>query len=212
MFFLGDEFSFPPVDRANEYGLLALGGDLSTERLKLAYTLGIFPWYSEGLPISWYSPDPRMVLFPDELKVSKSMRQVIRSKRFSVTFNKAFEKVISNCKTIDRSLQDQDSTWITDEMQQAYINLHQEGWAKSIEVGDNDELVGGLYGIEVGSVFCGESMFSKVSNASKMALMALSENNNNPYALIDCQIYNDHLSSLGAREISREDFLGYLKF
>jgi leucyl/phenylalanyl-tRNA--protein transferase len=140
------------------------------------------------------------------------MRQVIRSKRFSVTFNKAFEKVISNCKTIDRSLQDQEGTWITDEMQQAYIRLHQQGWAKSIEVWENNELIGGLYGVEVGSVFCGESMFSKVSNASKMALMALSENNNNPYALIDCQIYNDHLSSLGAREISREDFLGYLKF
>jgi leucyl/phenylalanyl-tRNA--protein transferase len=152
-----------------------------------------------------------MILFPDELKVSKSMRQVVRSKRFSITFNQSFEKVISNCKTIDRSLQDQKGTWITEEMQKAYISLHQEGCAKSIEVWENDNLVGGLYGIEVGSVFCGESMFSKVSNASKMALIALSENNNNPYALIDCQVYNDHLSSLGAREISRERFLAYLR-
>ena len=211
MFFLGDELSFPPVGRANEYGLLAIGGDLSMDRLKLAYRSGIFPWYSQGQPISWYSPDPRMVLFPDELKISKSMRQIIRSKRFKVTFNQSFENVISNCKTIDRSLQDQDSTWITDEMQQAYINLHQEGWAKSIEVWENNELVGGLYGVEVGSVFCGESMFSKVSNASKMALIALSENNNNPYTLIDCQVYNEHLASLGAREILRERFLAYLR-
>ena len=211
MFFLGDELSFPPVGRANEYGLLAIGGDLSMDRLKLAYRSGIFPWYSQSQPISWYSPDPRMVLFPDELKISKSMRQIIRSKRFKVTFNQSFENVISNCKTIDRSLQDQDSTWITDEMQQAYINLHQEGWAKSIEVWENDELVGGLYGVEVGPVFCGESMFSKVSNASKMALIALSENNNNPYTLIDCQVYNEHLASLGAREILRERFLAYLR-
>ena len=211
MFFLGDELSFPPVGRANEYGLLAIGGDLSMDRLKLAYRSGIFPWYSQGQPISWYSPDPRMVLFPDELKISKSMRQIIRSKRFKVTFNQSFENVISNCKTIDRSLQDQDSTWITDEMQQAYINLHQEGWAKSIEVWENNELVGGLYGVEVGSVFCGESMFSKVSNASKMALIALSENNNNPYTLIDCQVYNEHPASLGAREILRERFLAYLR-
>ena len=211
MFILSNQVSFPSVDRANEYGLLALGGNLSMDRLKLAYRSGIFPWYSQGQPISWYSPDPRMVLFPDELKISKSMRQIIRSKRFKVTFNQSFENVISNCKTIDRSLQDQDSTWITDEMQQAYINLHQEGWAKSIEVWENEQLVGGLYGVEVGSVFCGESMFSKVSNASKMALIALSENNNNPCTLIDCQVYNEHLASLGAREILRERFLAYLR-
>ena len=211
MFILSNQVSFPSVDRANEYGLLALGGNLSMDRLKLAYRSGIFPWYSKGQPISWYSPDPRMVLFPDELKISKSMRQIIRSKRFNVTFNQAFENVISNCKTIDRSLQDQEGTWITDEMQQAYIQLHHQGWAKSIEVWENEQLVGGLYGVEVGSVFCGESMFSKVSNASKMALIALSENNKNPYDLIDCQIYNNHLASLGAREISRARFLHYLK-
>ena len=211
MFILSDQLSFPSVDYANVNGLLAIGADLSTDRLKLAYRSGIFPWYSEGQPISWYSPDPRMVLFPDELKISKSMHQIIRSKRFNVTFNQAFEKVISNCKTIDRSLQDQDGTWITDEMQQAYIQLHHQGWAKSIEVWENEQLVGGLYGVEVGSVFCGESMFSKVSNASKMALIALSENNNNPYTLIDCQVYNEHLASLGAREILRERFLAYLR-
>ncbi len=210
MFILSNQVLFPSVDLANQHGLLAIGGDLSTERLKLAYRSGIFPWYSKGQPISWYSPNPRMVLFPDEIKISKSMRQVIRSKRYSITYNQEFEKVISNCKAIDRSLQDQDDTWITEEMKVAYIKMHQEGWAKSVEVWENDELVGGLYGVEVGSVFCGESMFSRVSNSSKMALIALSKKNNNPYTLIDCQIYNDHLASLGAREIPRNNFLRYL--
>ena len=210
MFPLNDEISFPPVKFADQNGLLAVGGDLSLSRLKLAYRSGIFPWYSEGEPILWYSPDPRMVLFPDELKIAKSMRQIIRSNRFRVTFNQAFEEVILNCKNIDRNNQGQDGTWITNEMIDSYIKLHKEGIAKSVEVWDGDELVGGLYGVEAGSVFCGESMFSKVSNASKVALVSLVQNKEKAYNLIDCQVYNDHLASLGAREIPREDFISFL--
>ena len=210
MVILSNEISFPPVKFAEQNGLLAIGGDLSMERLKLAYRSGIFPWYSEGEPILWYSPDPRMVLFPDELKIAKSTRQIIRSNRFRVTFNQAFEEVILNCKNIDRNNQGQDGTWITDEMIDSYVKLHKEGIAKSVEVWDGDELVGGLYGVEAGSVFCGESMFSKVSNASKVALVSLVQNNQNAYNLIDCQVYNDHLASLGAREIPREDFISFL--
>lgn len=210
MVILSNEISFPKAELAESSGLLAVGGDLSLARLKLAYTSGIFPWYSEGEPILWYSPDPRMVLFPDELKIAKSMRQIIRSNRFRVTFNQAFEEVIRNCKNIDRNQQGQAGTWITNEMEQAYILLHKDGWAKSVEVWEGDELVGGLYGVEVGSVFCGESMFSKVSNTSKLALIALVQNNK-AYQLIDCQVYNDHLASLGAEEIPREQFLQHLK-
>lgn len=207
---LTDQLVFPPPEEANEYGLLAIGGDLSVERLKLAYRSGIFPWYSQGEPILWYSPDPRMVLFPEELKISKSMKQVIRSNRFTVTFNKAFEAVIENCKTIDRSDQDQYGTWITDEMKTAYIKLHEEGLARSVEVWDDQELVGGLYGVEVGNIFCGESMFSKVSNASKLAFIELVQNPETAYELIDCQMYSPHLASLGAREIPRVEFLDFL--
>lgn len=208
MIFLTDKIEFPPVHTANEYGMLAIGGDLSVERLELAYSSGIFPWYSEGEPIVWYSPDPRMVLFPKELKISKSMRQILNRNQFKVTSNTAFEEVIANCKSIDRFNQGESGTWITDKMQEAYIKLHKKGIAKSIEVWEKDTLVGGLYGIEVGAVFCGESMFSSVSNASKVAFFYLVETGD--YKLIDCQIYNDHLASLGAREISRENFLGYL--
>ena len=211
MVILSNEISFPKVESAEASGLLAIGGDLSMERLKLAYKSGVFPWYSEGEPILWYSPDPRMVLFPDELKISKSMRQIIRSNRFRVTFNQAFEEVIRNCKNIDRNQQGQAGTWITNEMEQAYILLHKDGWAKSVEVWEGDELVGGLYGVEVEDVFCGESMFSEVSNASKVALVALVHNDEKSYNLIDCQVYNEHLVSLGAKEINREQFLHHLK-
>ena len=208
--FLSSELVFPSTSDANEYGLIAVGGDLSFERLKLAYQSGIFPWYSQGEPILWYCTDPRMVLLPGALKVSKSMRQVFNSNRFSVTFNTAFEEVIANCKTVNRTLQGQNDTWITDEMQKAYLNLHVKGMAKSVEVWENEKLVGGLYGVEVGNVFCGESMFSKVSNASKVALISLINNSQKNYRLIDCQVYNDHLASLGAKEISRTSFLNYL--
>jgi leucyl/phenylalanyl-tRNA--protein transferase len=209
MFYLTDELLFPPASDADENGLLAIGGDLSLDRLKLAYQRGVFPWYSDGEPILWYSPNPRMVLFPKDLKISNSMEQVLRGGRFKVTFNTSFNEVISNCKIIDRSDQGQHGTWITNEMQKAYIGLHNDGIAKSIEVWEGQKLVGGLYGLEVGNVFCGESMFNKVSNASKVALIALVHNNTD-YEMIDCQVYNTHLASLGAKEIERDLFLGYL--
>lgn len=210
MFLLPKELVFPPVHLADKTGLLAIGGDLSTERLIKAYKNGIFPWYSEGEPICWYSPNPRMVLFPQKIYISKSMRKVLRSNEFSVTFNKHFEKVIKNCKNSYRK--DQQGTWITNEMEQAYINLYKKGIAKSVEVWKKNELVGGLYGIDLQTVFCGESMFSKVSNASKVAFIHLAKTLHlKKYKVIDCQIYNDHLASLGAEEISRKKFLTYLR-
>ena len=209
MTILSEKIEFPSVHTARPDGLLAIGGDLSAERLKLAYNSGIFPWYSQGEPIIWYSPDPRMVLFPKNLNISKSMRQVIRKNEFQITFNTSFEEVISNCKTISRN--GELGTWITDEMQLAYINLHKLGIAKSVEVWQNEKLVGGLYGIDLGTVFCGESMFSKVSNTSKLAFIYLAQKlEKENYSLVDCQVYNDHLASLGAEEISRNEFLTYL--
>lgn len=211
MYLLSKDIVFPPVHLANENGLLAIGGDLSFERLLLAYKSGIFPWYNEGEPILWYSPDPRMVLFPDKLKVSKSMKQLLRKNEFEITFNQNFSGVISNCKNVYRS-DDQDGSWITDEMQHAYINLHKKGIAKSVEVWKNKELVGGLYGIDLGTVFCGESMFSNLSNTSKLAFIFLTQKlKSENYKLIDCQVYNEHLESLGAEEIPRTTFLHYLK-
>lgn len=213
MIWLGKELVFPPLELATEDGVLALGGDLSVTRLILAYKNGVFPWFNEGEPIVWYAPWERMVLFPDEVKISKSMKQVLRKKNFVITENKAFKEVIFNCKHIDRH--DQYGTWITDEMEDAYLKLHEVGFAKSIEVWQFDEqlkenvLVGGLYGVDLGNgVFCGESMFSKSSNMSKVAFIHLAQNCN--YKLIDCQVYNEHLASLGAREISRTEFLGFL--
>ena len=210
MYLLSKDLVFPSVNLADKNGLLAIGGDLSAERLLLAYKSGIFPWYSEGEPIIWYSPDPRMVLFPKNLKISKSMKQIIRKNQFRATFNQNFSEVISNCKNSYR--EGQGGTWITDEMEQAYINLHQVGVAKSVEVWEGNELVGGLYGIDLGHVFCGESMFSKVSNASKFAFIYLVQKlEKEHYKLIDCQVYNEHLASLGADEISRETLVTYLK-
>ena len=207
MFWLTDKIEFPPYEFASPEGVIGLGGDLSTERLIYAYQKGIFPWFSDGDPIVWYCPPERMVLFPQELKVSKSMKQVMRNSSFTITQNKAFEEVIHLCKIIKRK--DDFGTWITDDMEQAYIELHKLGHAKSIEIWNEYELVGGLYGIDLGNgVFCGESMFAKVSNASKLAFIHLVKSYD--YKLIDCQIYNDHLSSLGAREISREEFLKFL--
>jgi len=207
MIWLTDSIEFPDAETASDDGIIALGGDLSVERLMHAYNNGIFPWFSEGEPIVWYCPPERMVLFPEELKITKSMRQVLRKKEFVITENKAFEEVIYNCKNIERT--DEFGTWITDDMEQAYINLHKKGIAKSIEVWENKELVGGLYGIDLGSVFCGESMFSKVSNVSKLAFIHLVQHYD--YKLIDCQVYNEHLASLGAREIDRNEFLGMLR-
>ena len=209
MFFLSDKIEFPEVHFADKNGILAIGGDLTIPRLKLAYASGIFPWYSSGEPIAWFSPDPRMVLYPKDLKITKSMKQVLKSHRFRISYNEAFTEVISHCKTIDRSSQGESGTWITNEMKEAYIALHHAGITKSVEVLEDQELVGGLYGVEVGKVFCGESMFSKVSNASKLALIHLVRDNH--YSLIDCQVYNPHLASLGAREIERAKFLALLK-
>lgn len=205
-----NHIQFPSLDNVTEEGILALGGDLSPERLLHAYKNGIFPWYSDDEPIIWYCPNPRMVLFFDQLKISKSMRKILNQNVFEVTFNRAFKEVIFNCKTTDRG--DGLGTWITDDMQQAYVNLHKLGIAKSVEVWQNNEIVGGLYGIDLGHVFCGESMFSKVSNASKVAFISLAKKlEKENYQLIDCQVYNDHLASLGAEEIYREDFLAILK-
>jgi leucyl/phenylalanyl-tRNA--protein transferase len=200
---------FPEIENTNEEGVLALGGDLSTQRLMHAYKNGIFPWYSEGDPIVWYCPNPRMVLFFEKLKISKSLRKIIKNQEFTVTFNQNFEEVISNCKSIQRG--DNLGTWITDEMEEAYLELHKKGKAKSVEVWQNKQLVGGLYGIDLGNVFCGESMFSKVSNASKVAFVYLVERlQEESYKFLDCQVYNSHLASLGAEEISREFFLELL--
>jgi leucyl/phenylalanyl-tRNA--protein transferase len=203
MIWLSEEIVFPPYELATEEGVLALGGDLSVERLLYAYQRGIFPWYSEDDPIVWYCPPKRMVLFPEDLKISKSMRQVLRKNTYKITENTAFEKVIFYCKHIERK--EDFGTWITDEMEAAYIELHKRGHAKSIEIWENDELVGGLYGVVVGNVFCGESMFSIKSNTSKLAFIYLVQSQQ--YQMIDCQVYNNHLASLGAREISRDHFL-----
>ena len=209
MYFLLKELFFPDVSEADKSGILAVGGDLSPERLMLAYKSGIFPWFDSDEPILWWSPQQRMVLFPDELVISKSMRSILRKELFTVTFNKDFRAVISNCSQISRN--GQQGTWISEEMIEAYVKLHELGYAKSVEVWQNNELVGGLYGIDLGTVFCGESMFSKVSNASKVAFITLVENLKiRKYKLIDCQVHNDHLESLGAREIDRAQFMEIL--
>ena len=209
MYFLTHELFFPRVDNANADGILAVGGDLTPERLLLAYKSGIFPWFEEGEPIYWWSPNPRMVLFLDELVVSKSMRNILNRNVFKVTFNQNFREVISNCQKIKRN--SQNGTWITNDMIEAYCELNELGIAKSVEVWQNDEVVGGLYGIDLGSVFCGESMFSKVSNASKVAFIALANHLKlNNYRLLDCQVYNEHLESLGCREIERDQFMEIL--
>ena len=199
--------TFPDPALAEPDGLLAVGGDLRPERLIEAYHNGIFPWYDDDLPVLWYSPHERFVLRPEALKISKSMRQVLRSERFRVTQNQVFADVIEACAAQPR--RDQDGTWITDDMRRAYIKLHELGHAHSIEVWQADELVGGLYGVTVGTVFCGESMFSKASNASKVALVSLCRSG--LYTLIDCQIYTDHLASMGAEMIARREFMSALK-
>ncbi len=210
MYFLSQELFFPPVEEASIEGVLAIGGDLSPERLILAYKSGIFPWFNDDEPILWWAPPERMVLFFEDLKISKSMRNVLNQNKFKVTFNTSFREVISNCKKINRK--DQPDTWITDEMVEAYCKLNELGFAKSVEVWENDELVGGLYGIDLGHVFCGESMFSKVSNASKVAFIHLAKQLELAnYKLLDCQVYNEHLASLGCIEIEREDFMTLLK-
>lgn len=203
IFELIDEVIFPKPELAEEDGLLAIGGDLSEERLILAYRLGIFPWYSDNEPICWYSPHERFVLYPDEIKVSHSMQQLIKSGKYEVRWNTAFEKVICACAAIPRK--GQTSTWITSDMVAAYVALHKKGIAQSVEVWCGNELVGGLYGMVTGKVFCGESMFSVQPNTSKLALIAICQSNK--YSLIDCQVHTNHLQSMGARFISRAVYM-----
>lgn len=206
---LPDEPFFPNPEEASDEGLLAVGGDLSPQRLVAAYANGIFPWYNQDDPIMWWSPNPRMVLFPDKFKVAKSLRQTIKKQKFEFRIDTAFSEVIESCKTIPRK--DEDGTWITEEMKQAYIYLHKLGLAHSFESWQNDRLVGGLYGISLGRTFFGESMFSKVSDASKIAFYNLCQFSiRHKLQFIDCQIPNSHLFSLGAEEISRSDFLNLL--
>ncbi|GAA4889267.1 leucyl/phenylalanyl-tRNA--protein transferase [Flaviramulus aquimarinus] len=207
MQYLNENIWFPNVNEASLEGVLAIGGDLSVKRLLLAYKSGIFPWFESDAPIIWWSPDPRFVLFPEKLKVSKSMKQVMRNKDYTVTINKDFKSVITECSKIKRN--GQTDTWITNSMIAAYVKLYEMGYAKSVEVWCGDVLVGGLYGIDLGNnVFCGESMFTKESNASKVGFITFIQNTN--YKLIDCQVYTNHLESLGAEDISRNTFMEYL--
>jgi leucyl/phenylalanyl-tRNA--protein transferase len=205
---LNDKLWFPPVEEALEDGLLAMGGDLHPERLKLAYQKGIFPWFDGRTPL-WWSPDPRFVLYPNKLVVAKSMRSVLRSDRFTFKINTAFEAVMRNCMQVNRN--QQDGTWISEELIRSFIVLHQEGLAHSAECWEGDELVGGLYGIRMGNLFFGESMFSKKSNASKYAFIHyVHQLQSEGVTLIDCQVYTEHLESLGAEMISRSAFVRML--
>ena len=205
MFLLNNDFVFPPVEMADKDGLLAIGGDLSTERLLLAYHKGIFPWYNEGEPICWWSPNPRFVLFPAELKVSSSMRTILKNGKYRFTINRAFTEVIQNCKTVTRK--GQEGTWISPAIQKAYTILHEQGFAHSAETWMGGKLAGGLYGIRLGNIFFGESMFSLEKNASKFAFIKYVEHlEKENVQLIDCQVYTGHLESLGARMISRDLF------
>lgn len=211
MHYLTDKLWFPPLEEASEEGILAIGGDLSVERLLLAYNHGIFPWYEDGQPIIWWSPNPRMVLYPTNFKVSKSLSKIIVKNLFRITYNTNFTSVISQCALIPRK--GQAGTWITSELQDAFLQLHELGHAISVEVWLQDSLVGGLYGIDLPEhkIFCGESMFSSVSNASKVAFYHLVEIlKERNYKLIDCQVYTKHLASLGAKEIDRDTFVNYL--
>lgn len=206
-----DELSFPHPSYANQDGILAVGGDLSPQRLVLAYSHGIFPWFNPGDPIIWWSPDPRFVLYPDELKVSKSMRPYFNQNKFTCTFDTAFEEVITACQQQNRKGQS-GGTWITETMIAGYLKLHQLGLAHSVEVWSNDKLVGGLYGVALGKVFFGESMFTKVSNASKFGFISLVRQLIQwDYELIDCQQQTKHLASMGARAIPRNTFLDILE-
>lgn len=204
-----DLYPFPDIESASEEGIVAVGGDLSPGRLVSAYTRGIFPWFSEDEPILWWSPDPRFILFPKNLKISKSMKSILRKDTFQVTYDMDFKKVIKACASSPRK--GQEGTWITKDMINAYSKLHELGYAHSVEVWQNKKLVGGLYGISLGTAFFGESMFSKVSNASKFGFIKLIERLKiKKFDLIDCQVFTNHLASLGAEEVNRIDFLNYL--
>jgi len=203
-------YPFPPIEDVSEEGIIAVGGDLSPGRLISAYSRGIFPWFSDDEPIIWWSPDPRFVLFPEKLKVSKSMKTLFNKNAFRVTFDTSFQEVIKACSIAPRK--EQDGTWITNDMVEAYCELHRLGYAHSVEVWKGEDLVGGLYGVSLGTSFFGESMFSKVSNASKYGFIKLVDRLVEiNFELIDCQVFTEHLKSLGAEEVERSEFLDLLE-
>ena len=206
---LSSEHIFPSALSANNDGVVAIGGDLDPKRILKAYKQGIFPWFESDDYLVWWSPDPRMVLFPEKLRISKSTKKVLKDANFKVTFNQSFDEVVDCCAKVKRF--GQNGTWITEGLKKAYNILHKEGHAFSVEVWKDFELVGGLYGIDLGDIFCGESMFSKENNASKIGFIHLiKELSKNGYKLIDCQVPSAHMKSLGAEEISRQQFLNFL--
>ena len=208
MKWLNETIEFPPLSEASPDGLLAVGGDLSPERVLYAYQNGIFPWYESDQPILWWAPNPRFVLYPHKLKVSKSTKQILKKQSFEITVDRNFKEVIQACAKVKREAQS--GTWITDKMIETYCELHHRGIAKSVEVWQNKKLVGGLYGVDLNdTIFCGESMFSYVSNASKIGFTTFVQNSK--YKLIDCQLHTNHLESLGAESISRLKFMNCLK-
>jgi len=210
VYLLSDDLIFPSPDLASEDGLLAVGGDLSQKRLLLAYSMGVFPWYSRSEPILWWSPDPRLVLYPDEFRISKSLQKAIKKGSFQVTVDQAFKQVIIQCAKTRR--QKNQGTWIVDDMIKAYIGLHESGFAHSVEAWQDKKLAGGLYGVSLGKCFFGESMFTRITNASKVAFAALVEFLKiRCFDIIDCQVTTEHLKHFGAREIPRAQFLNQLK-
>ena len=210
VFRLDNRITFPPVELADPVGIIAFGGDLSEERLLLAYRSGIFPWYSKGEPITWWSPDQRFVLYPQDFKIPRSLRKPLREKQFNITFDLDFKGVIEQCKSISRP--GQEGTWITDEMMHAYIKLHESGYAHSVETWEDKKLIGGLYGISLGRCFFGESMFSKTTNASKLAFTTLvNKLIKREFGMIDCQVYTKLLSQFGAQQVSRNEYMEELK-
>lgn len=206
---LTSQHIFPSALSANEEGIVAVGGDLSPERVLLAYKNGIFPWFEDDDCLAWWSPDPRMVLFPEKLRISKSTKKILKDNPFKITFNRSFNEVVNACAKVKRY--GQNGTWITNGLMKSFNTLHEQGHAFSVEVWKDYELVGGLYGVDLGDVFCGESMFTKANNASKIGFIFLvKELIKNGYKLIDCQVPSAHLKNLGAEEISRSEFLKYL--
>jgi leucyl/phenylalanyl-tRNA---protein transferase len=207
---LNETDSFPPVEKADKHGILALGGDLSVQRLINAYSNGIFPWYEDDQPIIWWSPDPRFVVFPEKIPLSRSMKKILDRKEFDIHFDTSFESVIRSCSQSPRP--GQNGTWITEDMITAYCNLHREGFAHSIEAWKDGELAGGLYGVSIGGMFCGESMFTKVSNASKAAFLTLAELlRRKNFIVIDSQVHTAHVESLGGEHIPRTEYLELIK-
>lgn len=210
IFRINDDLVFPPVDLASEEGIVAVGGDANPDRLLLAYQSGIFPWPHEGLPLLWFAPDPRFVLDPAKTQINRSLKKAMRSTSLEIRADQSFEKVMKQCQKAKRK--DQDGTWITDEMITGYTQLHERGFAHSIEAYEDTKLVGGLYGVAIGSVFFGESMFAKVSDASKIAFATLVANLMRwGFTLIDCQSYTEHLAKFGANFLSRQAFMKHLK-